>query len=176
VTLLACCNCSPCLFTVCVGKCPYPTLQQSISHCWKSSLSKHADGGGATPSFSCRLIYLQFTWESAPSHSPEEFATLEVSLPLTVELRVLCPLYYMPFYQLLVYYSFLFLGWLLVCPGDYANFSQGWLWENHVPLVCSPVGLPSRLGARAWQHRSPLVFSVHPDVGELCAGWGVWKC
>jgi hypothetical protein len=28
-----------------------------------------------------------------------------------------------------------------VCPGAYAGISQEWLWEYHMPLVCSPVGL-----------------------------------
>jgi hypothetical protein len=63
-------------------------------------------------------------------------------------------------------------GWGLVCPGGYVDFSQGWLWESHVPLICSPVGLPSRLGAGAWQRGSPPGFSIYHDVGELCADWG----
>jgi hypothetical protein len=37
---------------------------------------------------------------------------------------------------------------------------------------CSPVGLPTGLGAGAWRHRSPLGFSLFCDVGDLCAGWG----
>jgi hypothetical protein len=27
------------------------------------------------------------------------------------------------------------------CPGGYAGLSQGWLWEYHMLLICSPVGL-----------------------------------
>jgi hypothetical protein len=34
------------------------------------------------------------------------------------------------------------------------------------------VGLPSRLGAGAWWHRSPPCFSIFHDVRELCVGWG----
>jgi hypothetical protein len=41
-----------------------------------------------------------------------------------------------------------------------------------VPLIWSPVGLPSGLGAASWQHRSPPGFSIYCDVGELCVGWG----
>jgi hypothetical protein len=42
-----------------------------------------------------------------------------------------------------------------------------------VLLVCSLVGLflPSRLGAGAWQFRSPPVFSVYCGVGKLCVNW-----
>jgi hypothetical protein len=66
------------------------------------------------------------------------------------------------FFQLLVYYSvfgFFFLfslggdqsvqGPMLICPREY-----------HVPLICSPGGLPSRVGAGTWWHKSPLGFSV----------------
>jgi hypothetical protein len=35
-------------------------------------------------------------------------------------------------------------------------------------LICSPLGLPSRLGAGAWWHRRAPCFSVFCDVGELC--------
>jgi hypothetical protein len=42
-----------------------------------------------------------------------------------------------------------------------------------MPLICSPVGLPSKLGGGALQGRSPPGFSVYHDVGELCAVWGV---
>jgi hypothetical protein len=39
-------------------------------------------------------------------------------------------------------------------------------------LICLPVGLPSRLGAVAWQHGSPSGFSIYCSMGKLCAGWG----
>jgi hypothetical protein len=42
----------------------------------------------------------------------------------------------------ILYYSGCFAGWGgLVCPGGYAGLTQGWLWEYHVMLICSPVGL-----------------------------------
>jgi hypothetical protein len=63
-------------------------------------------------------------------------------------------------FQFLAYYSVFFVGQGSVCPGGYAGLSQGWLWEHHVPPICSPVGLhlPSRFGASIWQCRSPPVF------------------
>jgi hypothetical protein len=52
-------------------------------------------------------------------------------------------LLHVPF-QFLVYYSvfFVWVGWGSDCPGVYAGLSQGWLWEYHVILICSPIGLP----------------------------------
>jgi hypothetical protein len=38
--------------------------------------------------------------------------------------------------------------------------------------ICSPGGLPSRLGAGAWQRRSPPGFSIYCGMGKLCAAWG----
>jgi hypothetical protein len=39
-----------------------------------------------------------------------------------------------------------FVGQRSVCPGGSAGLSQGWLWENCVPLVCSPFGLCLQAG------------------------------
>jgi hypothetical protein len=54
-----------------MGRCPSPTLLWSVPHfscCYKPSpLQAHGGGGcGATPTFSCWLVYLQFMWRSAP--------------------------------------------------------------------------------------------------------------
>jgi hypothetical protein len=38
-------------------------------------------------------------------------------------------------------FRFFLQGGGLLCPGGYADLSQGWLGEYHVPLICSPVGL-----------------------------------
>jgi hypothetical protein len=40
------------------------------------SLSKHTGGGGATPAFNDRLVYLQFTWGVPLPNSAVEPATL----------------------------------------------------------------------------------------------------
>jgi hypothetical protein len=45
-------------------------------------------------------------------------------------------------FQFLVYYSVFFVwGRGLVCPGGYAGLSQEWLWEYHMLLIYSPIGL-----------------------------------
>jgi hypothetical protein len=70
IALPACCNCSPFLFRVCMGKCPSP-LSRGACYTLASvrclPLSKHTVGGGTTPAFSGWLVYLQFVQESAPS-------------------------------------------------------------------------------------------------------------
>jgi hypothetical protein len=38
-------------------------------------ISKHTGGGCATPAFSSRRVYLQFTWEVTPPPSPVEFSS-----------------------------------------------------------------------------------------------------
>jgi hypothetical protein len=52
--------------------------------------------------------------------------------------------------------------WGSVCPGSYAGLSQGWLWEYHMPFICSPVGvhLLSKFGVGVWRCGSPPGFSV----------------
>jgi hypothetical protein len=52
-----------------MGKCPCPTLCgvcHTLAAIGRLPLSKHTGGGGATPAFSHRLVYLQFVWSSAP--------------------------------------------------------------------------------------------------------------
>jgi hypothetical protein len=130
--LLACCNCSPFLFGVCMGMCT-PPLSGAVCHAFP--FSKHTGGGGATPTFSSWLVYLEFAWESAPPplrwSFPHDNHCFKVSLLqgfwagaanscllwpaclFTVrvrechspELREPCPLCYISFFfQLLVYY------------------------------------------------------------------------
>jgi hypothetical protein len=71
-----------------------------------------------------------------------------------------------PFFLCVLFSSlflfFFFSGRWSDCPGGYTGLSQWWLWEYHVPLICSPVGLclPCRLGSGVWQLRNPPCFSV----------------
>jgi hypothetical protein len=69
---------------------------------------------------------------------------------------------------------FFFVGWVSVCLGYYAGLSQGCLWEPHVPLTCSPVGLhlPSRSGDSLWWHGNSPVSQCNVAWRSLCAGWG----
>jgi hypothetical protein len=119
-------------------------------------------------SYFCRLWLLKCCMESFPS------------LPSLVHskhptLSAVCP------FQFLLYYSVFkfFVGQELVCPGDYDGLSQGWLWEYHLPLICSPVvlHLPSRFGAGVWQDRSPPGFSVLHGMEKLRVdcGFRVWE-
>jgi hypothetical protein len=66
------------------------------------------------------------------------------------------------FIQFFVFLVFVLLG--LVCPGGYASFSQGWLWEYLVTLGTHWFGLlnVSQAGLEpvAGSGSSPLVFSV----------------
>jgi hypothetical protein len=57
---------------------------------------------------------------------------------------------------------FFFAGQGTVCPGDYVDFSQGWLWEYCMTFICSPVGLrlPSRFETGVEWCSSPPDFSV----------------
>jgi hypothetical protein len=148
-------NCSLFLFRVCRGRCP-PPLSGGVCHALAAvtrlPLSKHAGGGGATPTFSVWLVYLQSVRE----------------LPSPTLRSSGCPasLLHVFFFQLLVYYSACFLfsffpEWGSVCPGGYANLSQGCLWEYC--MWCSSLGgllLPSRVGAGIWRHRSLPGFSI----------------
>jgi hypothetical protein len=120
------------------------------------------------PHLCSTAVYLQFTWG--------------VPLPHSLELGVPCPLCYVSFVFFffsaacllfsLVFFSLFSLGGGSVCPGGYADLTQGCLWEYCMPFS-SPGGLllPSRLGAGIWQWGSPPGFSIYHGVGMLCAGW-----
>jgi hypothetical protein len=147
----------------------------------------------------CRLVYLPFAWGVPLPHSTAEHAARQPLLeaftsPSTLDGVALClpspaecatwesapPPYSRvqdvpPSLLYVIFFSSLFI--IFFCrvgvglSRGYADFSQGWLWENLVPLICSPVDLPSRLGASAWRHRSPPGFSMYCDVGGAMCGW-----
>jgi hypothetical protein len=127
---------------------PPPPLSSGACHTLAAVgcllLSKHTGGGGTTPAFSSLFIY------SSNEGLP---------LPHSLELRVLCPLWYDFFFQLLIIqfgFFFFFPRAGSVCPGGMPIC----LREYHVPLICSLGGLPSRVGAGIWQHGIPSCFSV----------------
>jgi hypothetical protein len=124
----------------------------------------------ATPAFSGLHVYLQFTWEVDLPPCPVEFSSHRhfykgscswllgrfrhscilwptclltvlwgISPPPSSVLKAPRPLCYVSFLLLLFSFSF-FPGLGSVCPGSYADLSQGCLWEYHVPLS-SPCGL-----------------------------------
>jgi hypothetical protein len=79
------------------------------------------------------FVYWKFPWSSAPCFSPLLWYAQSTLLPL---LQV-------PF-QLVIYYSdfFLFCMAGVSLPRGLCWFIPGWLWEYHMLLICSPVGLP----------------------------------
>jgi hypothetical protein len=100
-----------------------PSLQWSFPHdsnCYKLSLLLVCWAGVAIPALSGQLVYLQFQWRSALSPLSRAQGAPPSLLPVF-------------FFQLLVFYfiSFLFFlfsfvpGWGSVCPGGYADLSQG---------------------------------------------------
>jgi hypothetical protein len=133
-------------------------------------LSKHTGGGGSTPAFSSRLVYLQFTWEVSLPPSPVEFShTTFTGFPaprllgrgcqscliwLACLFTVLWGIFPPPlcaqgslpsllcvFLLLLFIQFYSFFPWVgSVCPGGYADFTQGCQWEYCLPLS-SPGGL-----------------------------------
>jgi hypothetical protein len=73
------------------------------------------------------FISWKFPQRSAPYFFPLLWCAYSTLSPL---LCVLC----------LLFRVFLW-GNRSVCPGSYAGLSQGWLWEYHITLICSPFGL-----------------------------------
>jgi hypothetical protein len=68
--------------------------------------------------------------------------------------------------------SFLFCGAGVILSRGLCWFFPGVTVGVPLVLICSPIGLPSRLGAGAWQHGSPPSFSVYHGSGKPYAGWG----
>jgi hypothetical protein len=121
------------LFRVHVGKCPSPSLLWNVphnSHCYKLSPLQDCWVSAATPAFSC-------------SGHPTLFATCL----LFSAACLLFSLVFFPFFPLGQGHSVQ--GAISICTREY-----------HVLLICSPVGLPSRLGAGIWWHGSPPGFSI----------------
>jgi hypothetical protein len=144
-----------------------------VSHCWEPTPSKHAGGFMPHLPSPAGLFIYSSCGEVPLPHSMAEHAIGGSTPPLTPEFRVPLPLCHMSNFSIAcLLFRFFLWGRSQSVHGGYADFSQGWLWENHVPPICSPVGLPSGLGAGTWRHRSPPGFSVYRDVGGLCAGWG----
>jgi hypothetical protein len=83
------------------------------------------------------------------------------------------------FIQLLVYYSvcfFLFFfcpSWGSVCPGGYADLTQGCLWEYLMPLS-SPGGLHLPKQSGSWR-LEPSWFLRLTWSGDVMHGLGVWR-
>jgi hypothetical protein len=153
-----------------MGRCPSPTLQWSMahfSHCYKLSCSKVAVLVLPLLPYPASLFIYSSSGEcpSPTLHSSGHPVLFAMCLFL---LMLFSCLFIIQF----VFFSF-FPGWVLVCPGGYADLAQDCLWE-YCMLLSSPGGLllHSRLETGVWQGRSPPGFSVYCGVGMLCVGWG----
>jgi hypothetical protein len=124
-------------------------------------LSKHTGGGDTAPAFSGQLVCLQLMCELGLSPSSVEFSSHRHFYKLSCFwlLGVCCcscllqpaccegfplppfgtqgalPSFLRVFFIVIAYYSvsLFYPGWRSVCPGGYADLSQGCLWEYHVP-------------------------------------------
>jgi hypothetical protein len=95
------------------------------------------------------FIYLKFARRTAPP-------------PFSGVPNAPCTLSYMSFSVPCLLFSFFFQDGGQTVQGARLVLSQGWLWEYHMLLICSTLGLllPGRLGASIWWHGSPPGFSV----------------
>jgi hypothetical protein len=101
-------------------------------------------GGGSSPAY-CQTVCLSRLW-LLKVHA--EFSSL--LLPCSPVRRVPSAPSAVCLFSSLFITQFFFGGAAGVSlSAGYAYLSQGWLWEYHVLLICSPVGLylPSRFGA-----------------------------
>jgi hypothetical protein len=89
----------------------------------------------------------------------------------SVALRPPCPLCWVFLFSplFIIQFFFFFAGQGSACPGGYAGLSQGWLWENHMPLICSP----KQVWSRCLVVREPSCFLSVTWLGEALCGLGV---
>jgi hypothetical protein len=154
-----------CLFTIRMGKCPFLPLWWSFphdSHCYKLS-PLHGFWARAPLLPSPVACLLQFTWGSAPSPLSRAQGTHPVCYTSFF------------FFQLLVYYSvffFFFPGQGSVCPGCYADLSQGVLHATYLLSWWSPKQVSSRHLAV-----QELFWFLHLTWwGHAMCRLGVWRC
>jgi hypothetical protein len=116
---------------------------------------------------SCLLRPGLFIYSSVRDYPPSLFRAQGAPPSL------LCVFFVISYYSV----SLFFPGWGLVCPGGYADLTQGCLWEYCVPLS-SPCGLllPKWSGcwclAAVWE---PSWFLRLMCSGNITRGLGVWR-
>jgi hypothetical protein len=115
------------------------------------------------------FVYWTFPWRSALCYSPPFLVHLQHPVPCAAcSFSVLCLLFRV--------FCFIFLrGQGSICPGGY-GLSQGWLWEYHMMLICSPVGLLDVCQAGGSWHLAAQESSCFLSVtwcGEVLCGLGI---
>jgi hypothetical protein len=93
------------------GSAPFPLSGgacHTLATVGRLPLSKHTGGGGATPTFSNRLVYLQLMWGSAPP----PLSGAQGTPP-----SLLCVFYFSAACLLFSLFFSFFPGWGSVCPG-----------------------------------------------------------
>jgi hypothetical protein len=154
------------------GSAPFPLSGgacHTLATVGRLPLSKHTGGGGATPTFSNRLVYLQLMWGSAPSPLSRAQGTPP---------SLLCVFF---IFQLLVYYSVCF--FLFSLGGGQSV--QGACW--FVPGLS--VGVLRAAYLLTWLSASPkqvsswrLAVQEHSWFlhlmwsGDAMCGLRVWRC
>jgi hypothetical protein len=180
MALPACCNCSPCLFTVHLGKWPSPTLwvgcasRQSLlgayplQACW---------GVYATPAFSSRLVYLQFMWGSAPpplygrachrGKHPSPYSRIQGAPP---------SLPHVQFFNCLFIIQVFFVGQESVCPRGLCWFFPRVAVGEPCATYLLTCGSAKRVRSWYLAAQEPSWFLRIPWCGGAMCRLGVWRC
>jgi hypothetical protein len=132
-------------------------------------LSKHIGDSYATPAFSCRLVYLQFPWESASSPLSGALGTPPY-LPLVL-FSVACLLF-----------SFCFVLYCFVC-WAVVSLARRLCWffpgvAVEEPCAAYLLTCGSAKQVRSWclVAREPSLFLCILWCGGAMCGLGVWRC
>jgi hypothetical protein len=138
-----------CIFTVCLGECPSPTLVELSTRqpLLQAFLAPGLLGGGCHSCLLPLACYLQFC-EVLPLPpqvlgAPRPLCYVSFFSPVT------CLLFSLGFFLFSLGGGQSVQVTILICPREYC-----------LQLICSPGGLPSRVGAGVWQHGSPPGFFV----------------
>jgi hypothetical protein len=181
MALPACCNCSPFLFTVHMGKCPSLLSDEA---CLMSvsvgnlPLSKHVGGGYAAPAFSSWLAYLQFigevpfpySWAESTTwgSSPPPYSRAQGALPSLLRVHFFSSLFITQFFSF-------FVRWGSVCPGGMLIFIEGGCGRTSCCLLLT-CGSAKLVRSQYLAAREPSWFLHIPWCGKALCGLGVQRC
>jgi hypothetical protein len=174
MVLAACCNCSPCLFTVCMGNCPSSTLLQSmllVSLCWKPSPLQALWGGSPPMPSSTGLFIYSLCGEVLLPHSWAEYATWGGTPPPYSRAEGAPPsLLCVFFFSCLFIIHFFFCRWgaMLIFLGDDCGRTM-----YHLLLTC---GFAKQVRSWCLEALEPSWFLCILWCGGVMCGLGMWRC